>query len=293
MPAPALKTLRFANPATFCMGLADLRRAGLTPRGLVFLALDHGGGVHLAVPEETEEVVRIKVGDKLALPIPQDDAIGGRLYHYDSVHRLRDGCYLYNGDRRLQHPGNAPEVAGLVCDYLKVSQARNVFFGCTPHQPGSWLVANETASALHEAGFVEVVPVKNRLLARRIMDNHLWQLETVGDRLDDWEPVFESPLGNIIMLERRIINDRLVLTCEKGLVEVDVGSLPAVKEVDRVAMAMGFAVVGRVENTAFAVTQGKREPWGLDDVQPAVLIGARGGSLVALGKALAEAARKR
>ena len=283
-----VRTLRYSDPATFVLGLADLRRDNVTPRKLLFLALDPSGAVHVTLPEEAAKVTHIKVGDKLGLPPPP-----GRFYYFDSIHRLRDGCYLYNGDRRLKDPGDAVEIAGLVCDFLRLSQARNVFFGCTPHQPGSWLVVGSATRALHEAGFVEVVPVGGRLLARRIMDHRLWQLEVAGDRLDDWEPVFDSPLGNLIMLERRVIADRLVLTCEQGLVEVDVGHLPAVRERDRVELAMGFAVVGRVENQAFAVTSGKREPWGLDEVRPAVLIGATGGSLVALGQALAEAAKHR
>lgn len=285
---PSIRIERYSEPHSFLIGLGKLRRSGVTPRGLLFLALDSLGAVHLAVPEDVEDVTRIKVGEKLGLVWPSE----GRFFHYDSIHRLRDHYYVFNGDRRLQHPGDSVEVAGLICDFLKSSSAKNVFFGCTSHQPGSWLVGERVTLPLHEAGFVEVVPVAQGLLARRIMDHRLW-LRTfaslVGsERVDGWEPIYESPLGNVLMLERRIINDRLVLTCERGLIELDVGASPAVLEVGCTATAPGFAVVGRVENSAFAVTRGKVEPWGLDGISPAVLIGAEGGELQALGAALCD-----
>jgi hypothetical protein len=286
------RTEHFKEPLAYLYGLGQLRRQGLTPRGLLFLALDPQGGVHLGVPEDLDEVTRIRVGEKMALAWPHE----GRYYHFDSVHRLRDNFYVYNGDRRLAHAGSAREVAGLTADFLKASSARNVFFSCTPHQPGSWLVGGTDTVALHEAGYCEVVPVAHGLLARRAVDDRLW-LHTFAalverGRLDQWQPVYTAPLGNVLMLERRIIGDRLVLSCERGLVEVDVAGLPSVREVARVPMQIGFGVVGRVEGAAFAVTQGKPEPWGLDEIRPAVLIGAEGGTLAALGKALAEAARK-
>jgi hypothetical protein len=284
-----LRLHRFSDPGAYVIGLAALRRSGVTPRGLLFLALEPGGAVHLAVPEDVDEVTRIRVGDKMACAWPLE----GRFYHFDCIHRLRDGRYTFNGDRRLKDPGNAVEVAGLTGEFLKAAGARDVFFGCNRHQPGSWLVVERRANALHEAGFVGVVPFRNVLLARRVMDHRLWQLETSGERLDDWQPLWESPLGNLVYVERRIINDRLVLTCERGLVEVDLASLPTVTERARVPMQTGFAVVGRVENTAFAVTQGKLEPWGIDAPRPAVIIGAPGGSLASLGVALAEAAARR
>ncbi len=285
-----LRLHRYSDPATFVLGLAALRRTGLTPRGLLFLALDPSGAVHLGVPNDVDEVTRIRVGDKMSLAWPLE----GRYYHFDCVHRLRDGRFSFNGDRRLKDPGDVVEVAGLIADFLKVSGAPDVFFGCNRHQPGSWLVVDKHATALHEAGFVGVRPFRNVLLARRVMDHRLWQLETNGDRLDDWQPLWESPLGNLLYVERRIINDRLVLTCERGLIEVDLSELPRVKERARVMMQTGFAVVGRVDNgnPAFAVTQGKLEPWGIDAPRPAVLIGTPGGSLAALGAALAEAAQK-
>jgi hypothetical protein len=265
----------------------------MSPRGFVFLALEPNGAIHISVPEDVEEVTKIKVGDKLGFPWPHE----GRFYHFDSIHRLRDNFYVFNGDRRLREVGNAIPTAGLVVDYLKYSAAKNVFFGCNEHMPGAWLVGGEQVTPLHEAGFVGVVPVPQGLLARRVMDHRLW-LRTFasladGAPLDDWKPVYESPLGNLLFVERRIINDRLVLTAENGLIEVEVANPWAVVERGRVPMKIGFAVVGRVENSAFAVTQGKPEPWGLSGIRPAVLIGAAGGSLSALGEALAEAAAKK
>jgi len=203
-----MRILRYSDPASLVLGLGDIRRSGVPPRGLLFLALEPSGTIHLGIPDDLDEVTKIRVGEKMALAFP----VEGRFYHYDSIHRLRAGQFLYNGDRRLHHPGDADDVAGAVTDFLKSTGVRNVFFGCTPHQPGSWLVSKRGTVALHEAGFVEAVPVRDGLIARRIMDHHLWKLET-SEKLDDWQPIFESPLGNVLMLERRIINDRLVLTC--------------------------------------------------------------------------------
>jgi len=123
------------------------------------------------------------------------------------------------------------------------------------------------------------------------MDQHLHfhsfaQLAATG-RLDGWGPVFESPLGNILVLERRVMHDRLVLSCERGLVEVDVSTVPEVREVARATTNGSMAVVGRIDGGAFAVTSGKPQPWGLDELRPALLIGGAGGSLVDLGRALA------
>ena len=291
-----LTTERYPEPMALLLGLANLRRSGLTPRGLLFLALEPAGAIHIVRPQDTDEVTRIRVGEKLGLAFPTE----GRFFHYDSIHRLRDGVYVFNGDRRLAHPGNAIEVAGMLSDFLKASSAHNLFFGCTPHQPGSWLVRNKDTIALHEAGYAEVVPVPTGLLARRVVDHRLWfhsfqDLYQKG-KMSEWQSVFESPLGNVLMLERRIINDRLVLSCAEGLVEVDVSTFPA-KEVGRQKLSIGFGVVGRTSDfsgtPSFAVTQGKPQPWGLDEIRPAVLIGAAGGSLQALGQALAQADRNR
>ena len=281
-----LRLEKYAEPSSFVIGLGDLRRAGVTPRGLAFLALEPTGAIHVAVPAAAEDLSTLKVGDKLAIEWP----LPGRFYHFDSVHRLRDRFFLFNGDRRLTQPGNVFEVASLVADFLKASTAPNVFFGCTPHMPGSWLVGGNDRVALHEAGYVEVIPVGRGLIARRVMDHRLWLLpwerliET--GRVDEWDPVFDSPFGNVLMLERRVIGERLVLTCERGLVEVDLSALPVVSERARAVFPGGYGVVGRVERMAFAVTRGSIQPWGLDDIRPATLMGAAECSLDELSRAL-------
>src|SRR5262249_15969570 len=151
---PGIHIEKFAGPASFLLGLSSLRKRGVTPRGLIFLALDPGGAIHIGVPDNVDDIEQLKIGHKLALAWPLE----GRYFHFDSIHRLRDGFYLFNGDRRLAQPGDAIEVAGLIADFLKASAASNVFFGCTAHQPGSWLVGGRDRVALHESGFVEVVP---------------------------------------------------------------------------------------------------------------------------------------
>ena len=289
---PGIRIERFAEPTALLLGLANMRRRGVTPRGLLFVALDSGGAIHIAVPENVDDISGLKVGDKLGLVWPLE----GRYFHYDSVHRLREGFYLFNGDRRLSQPGDAIDVASLIADFLKAATASNVFFGCTSHQPGSWLVGGRDRVALHEAGFVEVVPVPRGLLARRIMDDRLWLLSWARlaetGRVDSWDPVYRSPFGNVLMLERRVIDDRLVLSCQRGLVELDLAGIaqvpPVVTERARVALSGGYGVVGRVAGAAFAVTQGKPEQWGLDALKPAVLIGAEECSLAELGRVLEE-----
>jgi hypothetical protein len=277
---------RFAEPTALLRGLQRLRTTGLTPRGLLFLALAPDGAIFVGTPEDPDEITRIRIGDKLALVWPLD----GRFYHYDAVHRLPGDFVLYNGDRRLKDPGDASEVAALVASFLKGGSARNVLFGCTPHQPGSWLMQGRNVVALHDHGVVEVVPVAQGLFARRVMDAHLYylpfsRLASTG-RVDGWEPVFESPLGNLLVLERRVLGDRLVLSCAGGLVEVDVAAVPQVVERARATTNGSMAVVGRIDGGAFAVTSGKPQPWGLDEMRPALLVGGEGAGLADLGRAL-------
>ena len=94
-------------------------------------------------------------------------------------------------------------------------------------------------------------------------------------------------MGNILLLERRILQYRLVLTCERGLVEVDVSHLPdLVMETARVPMKSGFGVVGRIDGGAFAVTAGTVEPWGLTNMKPAMLVGSPNKSLLDLPRTL-------
>jgi len=286
-----VRTLSFPTVSALMRGFSELRRGGITPRGLLFLALDEAGTTHIAVPENADDVEAIKVGDKLSLVWP----FSGRCYYFDSVHRLPDDIVLFNGDRRLANCASAVEVALVTSMFLKTSGAKNVFFGCTPHQPGSWLCRGEERQvALHGLGYVEVVAVPQGLIARRILDEHLFHLQSLEpsfEFLDHWLQVFASPLGNIVMLERRVLANRLVLTCERGLVEVDVAAVPKVREMARVSLTSGFGIVGRVDGGSFAVTTGSPEPWGLDNMKPALLIGAVGCTLHELGATLAERRR--
>ena len=283
-----MKTYHYRDPGAVAIGLGELRRQGLTPRGLMFIALDPRGETYIAVPEDLEQVTQIRIGDKLSMEPPWD----GRYFHYDAIHRLSSNGVLWNGDRRLAQPGSASEVAIAIADWVKGSGARDVFLGCTPHQPGSWWVEDERTPsvALHERGFVDVVTTATGLVARRIGEPKLYYLPFVSmavlGPLDGWGAVFGSPLGNILLLERRVLANRLVLSCEQGLVEVDLASLPAVRETARVELKTGFGVVGRVDGGAFAVTCGKVEPWGLADVAPALLVGAKGDTLRELSRSL-------
>ena len=105
----------FSGPPALLRGLRAMRERGITPRGLLFLAFSPDGAVHVAVPEDPEQITSIKVGEKLALVWPQE----GRFYHYDAIHRLPGDFVLWNGDRRLKDPGDAAEVAQLVASFLK------------------------------------------------------------------------------------------------------------------------------------------------------------------------------
>ena len=99
--------------------------------------------------------------------------------------------------------------------------------------------------------------------------------------------MFESPLGNLLLLERRVMSDRLVLSCERGLIEVDVSQVPAIVETARATTNGSMAVVGRIDGGEFAVTSGRPQPWGLDEMRPALLVGSPGQTLADLGAALA------
>jgi hypothetical protein len=284
----ATKVFHYRDPAALVIGLGELRRRGLTPRGMLFAAVDPRGETHIAVPDDMESVTAIRVGDKLSLEPPWE----GRYYHFDSIHRLPVGGVLWNGDRRLKDTGSASEVALSIAEWVKGAGARNVILGCTPHQPGAWWALDERspAFAIHERGFCDVVVAANGLLARRIGEPQLFYLPfatfSKTGALEGWTPIFESPLGNVLMLERRVLSYRLVLTCERGLVEVDLSGLPIVTESAKVEMPGGFGVVGRVDGGAFAVTVGQVQPWGLEAVRPALLVGAQGEGLYDLARSL-------
>jgi hypothetical protein len=280
---------RFRDPTAVVLGLEELGQRGLTPRGLLFIALDPRGETHIAVPDDAAVVTRIRVGDKLTLKPPWE----GRYFHFDAIHRLPGGTVLWNGDRRLADAGSAGAVACAVAVWLKGLSARSVFLGCTPHQAGSWWTTGERAPVidLHATGFDSAVVTASGLLARRAGEPSLYFLPLSavrrGELRTGWTEVYRSDLGNIVLLERRILNYSLVLTCERGLVEVDVSTLPdPVRETARVETTNGIAVVGRFDGGAFVVTRGTIEPWGITDPLPAVLVGSANQSLAELGDTL-------
>ena len=286
----ATRVYHYRDPAAVILGLKELRKKGLTPRGLCFVALDPRGETYLAVPEDLDAVANIRVGDKLSLVAPWE----GRYFHFDAVHRLPGDSVLWNGDRRLGDTGSAPEVAVAISEWLKGSSAKNVFLGCSAHVPGSWWTVDHTSAVvdLHSMGLLDCVVTSNGILARKIDDSRLQHLEFQalhqhGSPTQGWQEVFKSDLGNILLVERRVLNYRLVLTCELGLVEIDVSHLPdLVIETARVPMRSGFGVVGRIDGGGFAVTAGTIEPWGLTNMSPAMLVGSPTGSLLDLPKTL-------
>jgi hypothetical protein len=286
----ATRVYHYRDPAAVILGLKELRKQGLTPRGLLFVALDPRGETYIAVPEDLDAVSSIKVGDKLSLVPPWE----GRYFHFDAVHRLPGDTVLWNGDRRLGDTGSAPEVACAISEWLKGSSAKNVFLGCTAHVPGSWWTIDHLSAVvdLHALGLLDCVVTTTGVLARKIDDGRLFHLEFQtlaqnGSPTEGWQEVFKSEMGNILLVERRVLQYRLVLTCERGLVEIDVSHLPdLVIETARVPMRSGFGVVGRIDGGAFAVTAGTIEPWGLTNMSPAMLVGSPTESLLDLPKTL-------
>jgi hypothetical protein len=145
---------------------------------------------------------------------------------------------------------------------------------------------------LHALGFLDCVVTTSGILARKIDDRRLFHLEfqalhQQGSPTEGWQDVFTSEMGNILLLERRVLQYRLVLTCERGLIEIDVSHLPdLIIETARVPMRSGFGVVGRIDGGAFAVTAGTIEPWGLTNIKPAMLVGSPTSSLLDLPKTL-------
>ena len=105
----------FRDPTAVVLGLKELGQRGLTPRGVLFIALDPRGETHIAVPDDSTRSRRIRVGDKLTLKPPWE----GRYFHFDAIHRLPGDTVLWNGDRRLGDTGSATEVACAVAVWLK------------------------------------------------------------------------------------------------------------------------------------------------------------------------------
>jgi hypothetical protein len=290
----ATRVYHYRDPAAVILGLKELRKQGLTPRGLLFVALDPRGETNICVPEDFDAVASIRVGDKLSLVPPWEGS--QRLFHFDAVHRLPGSQLgvLWNGDRRLGDTGSAPEVAVAISEWLKGSSAKNVFLGCTPHVPGSWWTVDHLSAVtdLHALGYLDCVVTTGGILARKIDDHRLFFLDFQtfainGSPTEGWQEVFSSEMGNVLLLERRVLNYRLVATCEQGLIEIDVSHLPdLVIETARVPMRSGFGVVGRIDNGAFAVTAGTIEPWGLTNMSPAMLVGSPTEKLLDLPRSL-------
>jgi hypothetical protein len=145
---------------------------------------------------------------------------------------------------------------------------------------------------LHSRGLVDTVVTTSGLLARKINEAGLHHVDFAtlaahqGPR-EGWHEVFRSEMGNVLLIERRVLGYRLVLTCERGLIEIDVSHLPdLVIETARVPMQSGFGVVGRIDGGAFAVTAGKVEPWGLSEVSPAMLVGSPNETILDLPRTL-------
>ena len=298
----------YSEHVALLRSLGTLKQRGLSPRGVLFLALSSQGRIYLALPSVPEQLTQesLRVGEKMALrwPDKNGDGVPERLYHFDSIHALRDDFYVFNGDRRLKDPGNAMDVGIVMARFIRTCGSSSVFFGCTPHQPGSWLAFGNQTVALHDFGIVEVVPVPGGLLARKMHDDRLYLL-TFSDiartgHLEGWLPVYSSPLGNILLVERRVVDNRLVLSCERGLVEVDVSDLPRVSERAQLPtpprmsspgidsddfdlmeeeQVMSPAVLGRLGNEAFVLTRGRAQTWGLRDITPAELWGAPTGEI--------------
>lgn len=285
-----MRVFRYRDTLAVTAGLRELRLRGLTPRGLLFVALDPRGEVYLAIPEDPDAISSVRVGEKFSLVPPW----GGRLYHFDAVHRLPGDAVLWNGDLCLADLDAAAGVAVAIADWLKGSSAKNVFLGCAPHVPGSWWTTARAAhvASIHAEGFVDCVVTGSGILARRLESNQLFhlgfsELSKLGAPSHAWHEVFRSELGPILLIERRVVQYRLVLSCEHGLIEIDVSHLPdLVIETARVAMRSGFGVVGRIDGGAFAVTTGLVGVAGLTNLSPAMLVGSHTQSLAELPRIL-------
>jgi hypothetical protein len=100
------------------------------------------------------------------------------------------------------------------------------------------------------------------------------------------------------MVERRVVQDRLVLSCERGLIEIELRDLPRVHERSQLPFLpvkapsddaefddpdeeehSSPAVLGRLGSEAFVLTRGRPQPWGLLDIEPAELFMATSGEL--------------
>jgi len=282
------RRLRYKSALAMIKGLKDLFEEGLRPREVMFVAFDPRGDVHLEIPAHIHDVQRLKVGHKLTLAWPFDVQ---KSFYLDAVHPMPDKSVIINGDRRIGRFSSLIDVASLVSWFVNEAQDESIFFGSAPHQPGSWYVRGEEYDALHLRGYVDIVHAGQGLLARRVMDPGLFFLpieEAARGNMEPWQRIFDSTLGNVLMLEHRLLYDQLVMSCQEGLVEVDLYELPRVHESGRFTIRGGFGVLGRITGGAFAVTRGVPMDWGIDNMQPAVLVGSAGCSFLELRKLLRE-----
>jgi hypothetical protein len=279
------RSLTFHSALSMIGGLKKLFADGLRPSEVTFIAFDRVGDLQIEIPSRFQDVNRLKVGHKFTLSWP----FKGRVFYVDALHALHADVVVLNGDRRIGNLASLVDVATMMSWFISKSRRQSIFFGCTPHQPGSWWIDGEHADPLHVRGFVELVPTPQGLLARRTMDPGLYFLPqdaVAAGRLDRWQRIFTSPLGNVLMLERRMLYDQLVLSCQQGLVEVDLYDLPRVSESGRFTISGGYAVVGRISGGSFAVTRGTPRDWGFDDLRPAILVGSAGCSFMELRQEL-------
>ena len=128
----------YSDSLALLRGLSALKQRGLTAKGILFLALSAQGRIYLAIPDNLDQMNQLeqlgqspapgttpqhpsatsqsalRVGEKLALRWPEGPDVPSRLFHFDSIHALRDDFYVVNGDRRLSQSGNAVDVGSVV-----------------------------------------------------------------------------------------------------------------------------------------------------------------------------------
>ncbi len=282
------RTLHFTSGLAFTGGMKKLLRQGLSPEEMLFLAFDRKGDVRLQISRFPDHTVKLRPGHKLALkrPFEQD------MFYLDAAHPLNRMVVVINGDRRIGRLPSLVDVGVWMSWFVEKSGTRSVFFGCAPHMPGSWWIhgPDERVVPLHTSGFVDIVVAPDRgLLARRSFEPHLYYLpmaDAVAGRLDRWEKIYSSPLGNLLLLERRMVDDRLLLNCRDGLVEVGWEAEGKVVEHGIKRAQCGCAVVGRVAEGTFAVSKGRPVDWGFDALSPATLVGVKECSFDRLTEAL-------